>query len=185
MFASFLSAQAPSLSETLPATPRLDPATVERDAYAALDDFVGIWKGTLIISNENGDIIRLVPINQNYWWKGTVLKGLATYGNDTRIDYAFSDTSVENGMITSIIKEGSKSKVMEATPTDNGLIWTPKDPTRLGSEQAVEQITLVDGKDVLVIRGFERIKNPPLEQRILIHAELIRQDETGTSEDSE
>ena len=169
----------------LPTAPRLDPAIVERDAYAALDDFVGVWKGTLIISNENGDIIRLVPINQNYWWDGTTLKGLATYGTDTRIDYAFSDTSVENGMITSIIKEGSHSKIMEATATDNGLIWTPKDPTRLGSEQAIEQITIVDGKDVLVIQGFERIKNPPIEQRILIHAELIRQDEAIAPEDSE
>ena len=180
-----LSAQSLSLSETPPNAPRLDPTIVERDAYAALDDFAGVWKGTLILSNENGDIIRLVPINQNYWWEGRTLKGLATYGNDTRIDYAFSDTSVERGMITSIIKEGTRSKIMEATPTDDGLVWTPKDPTRLGAEQSIEQITVVDGQNVMVIQGFERINNLPLEQRILIYAELIRQEDAEASEDSE
>ncbi|MGB0370581.1 MAG: hypothetical protein ACPGN3_04465 [Opitutales bacterium] len=155
----------------------LDAATYERDMYALLDTFTGVWKGTLIISTGEGKIIRLISLNQNYWWEDHVLKGLATYGDEDRLEYAFSETSIENGTINAVIREGNKSKAMQATTTDKGLIWIPSDPSRIGIEQSTEYITHEDGKDVLVIEGFERVTNPPLDERILIRAELIKQDD--------
>ena len=65
---------------------------------------------------------------------------------------------------------------MQATPTDTGLVWVPSDPTRIGREQSPEYVTQEEGKEVLVINGFELITNPPLEQKILIRAELVKQD---------
>ncbi|MEM9026538.1 MAG: hypothetical protein AAGB06_06340 [Verrucomicrobiota bacterium] len=153
-----------------------DVPTYERNMYDLLDTFTGIWKGTLIISSETGQIIKLVSLNQSYWWDKHVLKGLATYGNEDRLEYAFSETSIENGTITAIIREGNQSRVMQATPTNTGLVWVPSDPTRIGREQSSEYVTQEEEKEVLVINGFELITNPPLEQKILIRAELVKQD---------
>ena len=147
----------------------------ERDAYTLLDAFVGTWSGTLILSNSEGQIIQLTPLKQSYWWEDHLLKGLAVFGSDDRLNYANSDTSIENGLISAIIREGDNSKVMKGTPTERGLIWIPEDPTRIGAEQTAEYVTQVDDQIILVIDGFERVKNPPLEQRVYFRAELVKQ----------
>ena len=159
------------------AEPTYEPSveTSPQEAFEILNGFVGDWSGTFILTDEAGNILQLIPLTQSYHWDGNTMKGRAVFGSEDRIDHASSETSIEHGTITAVIREGTRSKVMKATPIENGLIWTPRDPTRIKSEQSTELVTQKEGKDILVIEGFELISNPPLLQKVLFRAELVKQ----------
>ena len=120
------------------------------------NSYVGQWEGEWIISDVDGQVVKKIQLQQQYWWEKGHLKGVMIYediGNKARLT---SDIYLEHGKIISeVLNEGDKS-YYRGHPSANSVLWTPVEHEEVLKRRILEYIREKDGVTWFISEGFER-----------------------------
>jgi len=95
-----------------------------------LSERVGSWKGISTVYNERNAPLRLIEVEQSFWWDGDVLRGATQFWSDTGAIQSQSQfIRYENGSLTNEVVFSSGNKRFFKGHIEKGfLVWTWEDP---------------------------------------------------------
>lgn len=134
-------------------------ATANEALKAQLDKYVGKWVGVFTVEAEAIDYLESFPVEQKYWWEGSVLRGVAVMRRENGIVSSTTSNVIDGDKILSSVKKNGGEQVFYGTLVDEGLLWFPANLDRANNYQIKEHFTTMDGERMLVQSGFDTFDN--------------------------
>jgi hypothetical protein len=94
-----------------------------------LSAWVGSWKGISTVYNDRNAPLRLIEVEQSFWWDGDVLRGATQFWSDTGAIQSQSQfIRYEDGSLTNEVVFSSGNKRFFKGNIEKGfLVWTWED----------------------------------------------------------
>jgi len=86
------------------------------DMRRLFNPYVGQWEGEWIISDVDGEVVKRIQLQQQYWWEKGHLKGVMIYQDLKRVARLSSDIYLENGKIVSEVGNEEDRSYYRAHP---------------------------------------------------------------------
>ena len=126
------------------------------DMRRLFNPYVGQWEGEWIISDVDGEVVKRIQLQQQYWWEKGHLKGVMIYQDLKRVARLTSDIYLENGKIVSEVVNEEDRSYYRAHPGPNYVLWTPVEHEEVLRRRIMEYIAENDGVTWFISEGFER-----------------------------
>jgi hypothetical protein len=146
------------------------------DMRRLFNPYVGQWEGEWVISDVDGQVVKKIKLQQQYWWDKGHLKGVMIYqdlGNNSRLT---SDIYLENGKIISEVLNDGDSSYYQGHPGENSVLWTPVEHEEILKRRILEYITRNDGTTWFISEGFERFIDDEAIQTLLFRVVMKKAD---------
>ena len=126
------------------------------DMRRLFNPYIGQWTGEWVISNVDGEVVKRIKLQQQYWWEKGHLKGVMIYQDLKRVARLTSDIYLENGKIISEVVNEEDRSYYRAHPGENYVLWTPVEHEEVLRRRILEYIADNDGVTWFISEGFER-----------------------------
>ncbi len=156
-------------------SPQLAGASSYRDL---LDRYEGRWIGAFVITSFDGQRIKELKVEQQYWWEGEVQKAIAVLEDEGELSYSHSKITLENGIIYSeITHENEPPMWYIGRVRDQTITWLSTDVLKTTNKQFKETIVEEAGRTVMHTEGFENIIHQGRQVTLVITGKLIKQED--------
>lgn len=166
----------------------IDAAPTEPVAF--LKSFSGIWTGKMHSRTMRGDLVKILAVEQLYWWDEgeQVLHGMVVFNERGVRRQARSRQYVREGVIYNEVEEGSQVHLYRGRlEVDGSIQWLPTEHTHALDQQLRQRIWIAaDGTSFLENVGFERYRDGPLNIVLLIDGTLRKRtddDDDGSGDE--
>ena len=144
-----------------------------------LKGYEGRWVGHFTVHSTANGFTETFPVEQQYWWDGDKLRGLAVSQRDSGMEAASSETYLRDDILVSEISRGKTKEVYHGVLHEDGLLWLPSDMKRSADHQMRETLVeLEDGRKKLLTDGFDTYVFSGGLAHIVFKGELTRQAES-------
>lgn len=150
------------------------------ELLTALERYSGTWSGNLYVRSSDGSIEQRLEIEQTYWWGNSdgvrFIKGQAVFTTPAGIGYSRSKTFIRDGSLFSLVVQDDKEQRFRGTLSEDGaaIHWAPLNSTEALGRLLKESFTEIDGREAIVIDGFETLRSGNRNIYLKIDATLLR-----------
>jgi len=146
-----------------------------------LDQFVGIWEGSYVISTMQGQSQVTMTASAQYFWElvgeTRVLKNQTVYATGEQLSHSNSLTYFWRGRLVSEVEQDNKKQIYFGliSPEGNSVHWTVANAKSHTTTGTKETFTTNDqGEHVIEISGYEELRQGDQFAYLQLKGELVQ-----------
>jgi hypothetical protein len=148
-----------------------------------LKAYEGQWSGQFTIHSTANNYTESFSVEQRYWWDGEILRGVAVFDRDSRMETASSKTWWDGEKLISEVKRGDAVETFFGVLHDGGLLWISSDMQRANDYQIREILIEKEGSPrKMKIEGYDTYVITDGLVYLIYKGELTLQPDSGDEE---